>query len=81
MDNEWLSREAKFQERDLRLAAAFAKEHADTFDSTFINSLQKNFDQKGFLSEKQYVALSNTIDKWFMDEWADREGFSFQVKA
>lgn len=80
MENEWVSKEAKFQERDLRLAEAFHEAHEDNFDPNFINSLRATFETKGYLTDNQYKALSNTVDKWRMEDWADGEGFNFDVK-
>lgn len=78
--NEWLAKEAKFQSRDLELANAWADEHEDKFDREFLDSITKSFHQSGYLTEKQYGSLSNIIEKWRMEEWADREGVSFHVK-
>ena len=68
-----VSSEAKFQAQDLELAAEFASAH-ERFDDTFINSLQSQFDEKGYLTEKQYSSLRSTMDAWDMDEWKRREG-------
>lgn len=47
---------------------AFAEEHSN-FDTSFIESLQEQFDRKGFLSSSQEMALDNIIDKFRMEEY------------
>lgn len=75
-----LSQEAKFQERDIELACAFADDNDETFDSEFVYSLRDRFKTHKFLTDKQYQALQNTIERWHMEEWAAKEGFEFEVK-
>lgn len=74
-----LSQEAKFQERDIELACTFADDN-DSFDGDFVYSLKENFKDLGYLTDKQYQALQNTIERWHMEEWAAREGFEFEVR-
>lgn len=62
-----VSREAKFQKQDLLLACAYAEEH-ENFDDTFVQSLWKQFDQRGYLTEKQYDALRKVIEAWHMED-------------
>lgn len=78
--NEWLAKEAKFQARDLELANAWADEHDDHFDRDFLDSITKAFHKDGYLTEKQYASLSNIIEKWRVEEWADKQGLTFHVK-
>lgn len=66
MGNEYLSKEAKFQELDLKIAREWA-DNNEHFDDTFIASLEKQFIERGFLTDKQHVALVNLIDKWGME--------------
>lgn len=77
--NEWLAKEAKFQARDLELANAWADEHEDIFDKTFLESISKSFHQNGYLTEAQYKALTTIIEKWRLEEWADSEGLTFTI--
>lgn len=34
------------------------------FDPTFVESLNSQFDRKGYLTEAQETALQNILDKW-----------------
>ena len=60
-----LSMEARFQERDLERAVEWCGDHPD-FDDTFIISLSEFFKKRGYLTDKQYSALQNVMDKWEM---------------
>jgi hypothetical protein len=62
-----LSKEAQFQERDLEIALLFA-DHHEEFDDTFLQSLKSFFDNKGYLTDKQYSSLRNVMDAWNMEE-------------
>ncbi len=73
-----LSKEARFQERDLKLAMAYVK-HND-FESDFVPSLGDFFEKHHYLTDKQYAALSNLIEKWNMEKWAADEGLDFEVE-
>ncbi len=77
-DTVELSKEAKFQERDLKLAAAYCEGNED-FDSSFIDSLVEFFESKHYLTNKQYEVLSNIIEKCNMESWAAGEGLEFDV--
>jgi hypothetical protein len=70
---DYVSREAKFQERDLALARRFADEHADRFDDKFLSSLESQFLSSKFLTERQYDALQNIMTKWRMEEWDEEQ--------
>lgn len=80
MSNSIIALEARFQKRDLELAVAFADDHEDEFDGEFVRSLQTKFNSFGYLSERQYDALTNTIEKWNMESWAAKEGLDFEVE-
>lgn len=67
-----VSREARFQAIDLEVACAYCDEHPD-FDRSFIDSLQKYFDQKNFLTDAQYQALTRVMEAWQMEPWYIRE--------
>lgn len=72
--SEYLAKEAKFQERDLKIARAFADEHTDSFDDHFLSSLEIQFGQVGYLTERQYSSLQNIVEKWDMEEWLTNNG-------
>lgn len=74
-----LAHEAKFQKRDLALAVAFAEANDDEFDGDFVHSLQSKFNKFRYLTDKQYEALKNTIDRWNMEAWAAKEGLEFEL--
>jgi len=38
-------------------------EGAERFDSTFVESLQEQFEEKGYLTEKQFAALQNIMER------------------
>lgn len=63
-----ISAEAKFQERDLAIAMDFC-DNTPHFDSTFIESLNEQFKTRGYLTENQYSALRNVMEKWHMEDW------------
>lgn len=71
---DYVSKEAKFQDRDLMIARAYADEHTDSFDDGFLTSLEAQFASKGYLSDKQYSALQNIIERWKMEEWLGENG-------
>lgn len=71
---EYVSKEAKFQDRDLMIARSFADEHTDSFDDGFLTSLERQFSERGYLSDKQYTALQNIIERWKMEEWLSDNG-------
>lgn len=66
--------DTKFQKRDLLLALAFADAHEDEFDRTFLDSLNTFMEERGYLTDKQYSALLNILEKWEIEDWAAREG-------
>lgn len=68
-----VSAEAKFQERDLLIASEFASNHEDTFDSTFVRSLEQFFQKNNYLTDKQYTALQKIMESWYMEEWYDAQ--------
>lgn len=74
-----IAAQAKFQKRDLALAVAFADAHDDEFDGEFVHSLQSKFNKFRYLTDRQYEALQNTIEKWDMESWAASEGLEFEV--
>lgn len=80
MSNSTIALEARFQKRDLKLACAFADDNEDTFDGEFVHSLQSKFNSFGYLTDKQYSALQNTIERWNMESWAAKEGLDFEVE-
>jgi hypothetical protein len=41
----------------------YAADHPD-FDTTFIDSLEQQYLERGTLSEKQVEALDNILEKW-----------------
>ncbi len=57
----------KMIEDKLGLISDWATEHPE-FDTEFIDSLARQFEERGNLSNKQVEALSNIISKWEMDE-------------
>lgn len=63
-----VSAEAKWQERDLVMAEAFADDHPD-WDGSFIESLRNYFRGRQHLTDKQYTALRNVLEKWRIEEW------------
>lgn len=67
-----VSKVAKFQQGDLEIALEFAEAH-DHFDDTFLRSLEKFMDRRGYLTNAQYNSLLNVMDKWDMFEWAERK--------
>lgn len=77
--SEWLAKEAKFQERDLELANAWADEHEDKFDRAFLDSITESFHQQGYLTEKQYKSLQKIIEGFRIEEWAEYNGVDFPV--
>ena len=44
----------------------WAKSHAK-FDTSFVDGMQQQYEDKGLLSEKQLAALRNIISKWHID--------------
>jgi hypothetical protein len=65
-----VSLEAKWQSRDLSLALEWAGDHPE-FDDEFLISIKKQFDQRGYLTDKQYQALKNIMDKFNMEDTDD----------
>ncbi len=66
-----VSSQAVHQRADLELAREFADQH-ETFDDTFITSLEADFDRRGWLTDPQYTALTNIIEKWRIHEWEEK---------
>jgi hypothetical protein len=55
----------------ITLALDFANAH-EHFDSSFIISLGESLERYQKLTDKQRAALEKIIDKWHMQEWADK---------
>lgn len=58
-----ISLTAKFQGEDLARMREFADENPN-FDDTFLSSLENFFLDRKYLTDKQYSALLNVMDKW-----------------
>lgn len=67
-----ISREARFQARDLEVACAWCDEHPQ-FDRQFIDSLQIQYDRKNYLTDDQYQSLKRVMEAWKMEPWYIRE--------
>ncbi len=58
---------AEFQAIDLDTARRFADNNDSDFDDDFLSSLERAFRKYGILTDKQWEALTNIIEKWNMD--------------
>lgn len=57
------------QKEYLELAEKYSRAHPD-FKPYFINSLRKDFDGYGYLTEPQFSALNNLVVRFRMLRWA-----------
>lgn len=58
-----VSAQAKFQKKDLQAMREFADD-CERFDDTFLQSLERQFDERGYLTDPQYVALQKVMEAW-----------------
>ena len=58
-----------YLEERIETVLNWADEHHPDFDTEFVESLKKQLEDRGSLSDKQEEALLNIIEKWNIGDW------------
>lgn len=77
---DYLAREAKIHAKNLAMVMEWAVEGApDWFDDTWVNKIYIDYTNNGYLTESQAKGLQNIIDKFKVEDWAERTGFDMST--